>query len=71
MSTVILEINDNYLDKTLEVLNALKDVMIIDIKLQEEHNSEEKDFMALSDKSFEKVWDNEEDSVYDKFLEKI
>jgi hypothetical protein len=69
MSTVILEIKDDYLDKTLEVLNALKGVMIEDIKIKEEKfDDEKKDFIKLSNAHLNKVWDNKEDSIYDRFL---
>ncbi len=68
MGRVILEVDDSQLDRTLEVLNALKDVMIVDIKLKDENINEEKDFIKLSNSSFEKIWDNKEDSIYDKFL---
>jgi len=30
---------------------------------------EEKSFMRLSNTTLDKVWDNEEDSIYDKYLD--
>ena len=32
------------------------------------NNTEYKDFISASQKSLEQVWNNKEDSVYDKFL---
>jgi hypothetical protein len=29
---------------------------------------EQQDFINISEKSLEKIWDNQEDSIYDKFL---
>ena len=32
------------------------------------NDTEDKDFISVSQKSLEQIWDNKEDSIYDKFL---
>jgi len=71
MQTIQLQVKDNYVKNTLEILNGLKDVMIenITIKYSDiEQNKEDEYFTKVSFNSIEKCWDNNEDSVYDKFL---
>ena len=67
MQTLIIDVKDNKLDIVLNIIKNLKDDVIesyyIDSKKQENI-----DFMKLSNTALEKVWDNKEDSVYDKFL---
>ena len=69
MQTITIEVKDDYLDNTLEILHGLKDVMInsISVKYNDIVDAkEEKSFMRLSNTTLDKVWDNEEDSIYDK-----
>ncbi len=67
MQTLIIDVKDNKLDVVLTIIKNLKDDVIesyhIDSKKQEST-----DFMKLSNVALEKVWDNKEDSVYDKYL---
>ena len=67
MHTLKLEIEDSKLDIILNIINNLKDDVITRYEIINE-NREQKDFINISQKSFSKVWDNEEDSVYDKYL---
>ncbi len=67
MQTIKLEIEDSKLEIFLNIIQNLKDDVISKYELLDEQN-EEKDFITLSQKSFKKVWDNKEDSAYDKFL---
>ena len=70
MQTLIIDVKDNKLDIVLNIIKNLKDDVIesyhIDSKKQENI-----DFMKLSNTAMEKIWDNKEDSVYDKFLKQI
>ncbi|MEA2017520.1 MAG: hypothetical protein U9N59_03645 [Campylobacterota bacterium] len=71
MQTIQLQVKDNYVKNTLEILNGLKDVMIenITIKYSDiEKSKEDEYFTKVSFGSMEKCWDNDEDRVYDKFL---
>ena len=67
MQTITIDVKDNKLDIILTIIKNLKDDVIegyhIDPKKQENT-----DFMRLSNNALGKVWDNQEDSVYDKFL---
>ena len=67
MQTLIIDVKDNKLDIVLNIIKNLKDDVIenyyIDLKKQEDV-----DYMKLSNTAMEKIWDNKEDSVYDKFL---
>ena len=67
MHTLKLEIEDSKLDIILNIINNLKDDVIASYEIINE-NREQKDFINISQKSLSKVWDNEEDSVYDKYL---
>jgi hypothetical protein len=71
MKTIQLEVKDDYFQNTLEILNGLKDIMIDkiivnNVSLQDEIS--EDDFNKLSFDTLEEIWDNQEDSEYDKFL---
>ena len=67
MHTLIIDVKDNKLDVILTIIKNLKDDVIecYHIDSKEEENT---DFMKLSNVTLEKIWDNEEDSVYDKYL---
>jgi len=67
MQTLKLEIEDSKLDIILNIINNLKDDVITRYEIINE-NREQKDFINISQKSLSKVWDNEEDSVYDQYL---
>ncbi len=67
MQIIKLEIEESKLEIFLNIIQNLKDDVISKYELLDEDN-ENKNFMNLSQESFKKVWDNKEDSVYDKFL---
>ena len=67
MHILKLEIEDSKLDIILNIINNLKDDVITRYEITNE-NREQKDFINISQKSLSRVWDNEEDSVYDKYL---
>jgi hypothetical protein len=70
MQTITLEVKDNYLDNTLEILHGLKDVMIdkISVKYSTIVDANEKSsFIQLSNSTLDKVWDNNKDAEYDKY----
>ena len=68
MQTIKLEIDDSKVDIVLNIIKNLKDDVIQ--KYEVIHDQKEsKDFINISEKSLDKIWDNQEDSVYDKFLE--
>ena len=67
MHTLKLEIEDSKLDVILTIINSLKDSVVMKYEVIND-NKEQKDFINISKKSLANVWDNEEDSVYDKYL---
>ena len=74
MYSVLIEVKEHKLELVMKYLKELKDDAIVKYETikdstDRDDENEEKSLMALSDKAFEKVWDNEEDRVYDKFLE--
>jgi hypothetical protein len=71
MQTIQLEVKDDYFQNTLEILNGLKDIMIDKIIVNDtslQDKISEDDFNKLSFDTLEEIWDNQEDSEYDKFL---
>ena len=74
MYSVLIEVKEHKLELVMKYLKELKDDVIVKYEIIKDSTdrvdeNEEKSLMALSDKVFEKIWDNEEDRVYDKFLE--
>ena len=67
MHTLKLEIEDSKLDIVLNIINNLKDNIVTKYEVVNE-NREDQDFISISKTSLSKVWDNKEDSVYDKYL---
>lgn len=67
MQTIKLEIEDSKLDIVLNIIQNLKDNIVTKYEIINEQK-ESKDFISISEKSLEAIWDNQEDSVYDKFL---
>ncbi len=67
MQTVIIDVKDNKLDVILTIIKNLKDDVIESYYIDSK-KLENSDFMRLSNTALEKIWDNQEDSVYDKFL---
>ena len=68
MQTIKIDIEDSKVDIVLNIIDNLKSDIISKYEIVKQ-NSEQKDFTKISDKSFSKIWDNDEDSVYDKFLQ--
>ena len=68
MQTIKLEIEDSKVDIVLNIIQNLKDNIVTKYEVVSERK-ESKDFINLSEKSLEKVWDNQEDSIYDRFLQ--
>jgi len=68
MQTIKIEIEDSKVDIVLNIIDNLKSDVISKYEIVKP-NSEQKDFIKLSDKSFSKIWDNDEDAVYDRFLQ--
>jgi len=67
MQTIRLEVEDSKLSIVLNLIQNLKDNVIAKYEIVNEVK-ENKEFINISQTSFEKIWDNHEDSVYDKFL---
>lgn len=67
MQTIKLEVEDSKLEVVLNIVENLKENIIKRYEIVGE-SKEKKDFINISDVSLSKIWDNEEDSVYDKFL---
>jgi len=64
-----LEVKDNYIENVLSLLDSIKDIMLENIILDTNIQKKEDEFYTkLSITTFEDIWDNEEDAVYDKFL---
>ena len=68
MSTIKLEIDDSKVDIVLNIIKNLKSGVIKKYELIRDDKTQ-KDFMEASQESLEKVWDNNEDSLYDRYLE--
>jgi len=67
MQTLKLEVEDSKLDIVLNIIQNLKENIILKYEVMN-NNSEQKDFINISQKSLTQVWDNKEDSIYDKYL---
>lgn len=67
MHTIKLDVEDSKVDIVLNIIQNLKDNIITKYEIVSDYK-ESQDFIIASEKSLKKVWDNDEDSVYDKFL---
>lgn len=67
MKTLMIEVEDNKLDVLLNVIKSLKTDIVKSYQVKNDEYLS-KDFMQISNSSLEKIWDNKEDSVYDKFI---
>jgi len=65
--TIQLEINDSKLDVIKNILDNLKEDIIKKYQILDD-KKENKEFISLSNNSLDKIWDNQEDEIYDKFL---
>ena len=68
MRTIKLEIEDSKLDIVVSIIQNLKDDLIKKYEIMNE-DKDQKDFIEISQKSLKKIWDNQEDSVYDQYLQ--
>lgn len=67
MHTIKLDVEDSKVEIVLNIIQNLKDNIITKYEVVSDYK-ESQDFINVSEKSLKKVWDNDEDSVYDKFL---
>ena len=67
MRTIKLEVEDSKLDIILNIIQNLKDDVINKYEILNEDNDQQ-DFIEISQRSLKKIWDNQEDSIYDKYL---
>ena len=71
MHTIKLKVGDGIYNHLMFFLINLKTnelEIIEDKKINNTKDSEISDISKLSNKSFENIWENKEDEVYDKFL---
>jgi len=67
MQTIKLVVEDAKLDIVLEIIKNLKEDVIRHYEVLGD-KEEESDIINLSNRVLENIWDNSEDSEYDKFL---
>lgn len=67
MQTLKLEIEDSKIDIVLTIIKNLKNDIVKSYEVIGQPN-EIKEFGKLSEKSLNTIWDNAEDSEYDRFL---
>ena len=67
MRTIKLEIEDSKLDIVLNIIQSLKDDIVKKYEVINE-DKDQKHFIEISQESLQKIWDNKEDSIYDKYL---
>lgn len=65
---IVLNIKDDYANEFLALLKLIGDKATISKIIKNHSDAEHKAFSILSDKHLEKIWDNAEDSIYDKFI---
>ena len=70
MQTIRLEVEDSKVDIVLNIIKNLKDNIVSKYEIIN-NERENRDFINISQKSLEQVWDNQEDSIYDKFLQQV
>ena len=71
MHTIKLKVGDGIYNHLMFFLKNLKTnelEIIEDKKINNTKDSEISDILKLSNKSFENIWENKEDEVYDKYL---
>ena len=56
------------MDIVLNIIQNLKDDVVKKYEVMNE-DKDQKDFIEISNESLKRIWDNQEDSVYDKYLE--
>ena len=65
---VVLNIKDDYVNEFFSFLKSIEDKAIISKIIKSQNTQEDKEFSKLSNQHLEKIWDNQEDSIYDKFI---
>ena len=68
MKTVKLEIEEDKLDIVLNIIMNLREDLVKKYEVVDS-DKERQNFIEISQEPLRKIWDNEEDDVYDKFLE--
>jgi len=68
MRTIKIEIEDSKVDIVLNIIQNLKENIIKRYEIVDEKSTVD-DFVGASEETLKKIWDNSEDSVYDKYLE--
>jgi copper chaperone CopZ len=66
MQTIHIDVNDNYLNQVINILESLKGIMLEDIKIEKKNVDENKDLIKAQIKSMSKTWDNKEDEAWDE-----
>ena len=69
MQTIKLEVEDSKIEIVLNIIQSLKENIIKNYEIVDNNVKETKDFIDISQQSLSKIWDNQEDSEYDKYLE--
>lgn len=67
MHTIKLHVEDSKVDIVVNIIQSLKENLIATCEIIPDKKKDD-EFVNLSYKSLEKIWDNNEDIVYDKFL---
>lgn len=67
MQTITLKVEDSKLATVLNILDNLKENLITKYEVGLS-KKELEDFQKLANKSFEDIWNNSEDEIYDKYL---
>ena len=69
MQTIHINVNDNYADKLVNLLENLKGIMLEDIKVDKKIKTIDKSTKDLIDAqitTMAKTWDNSEDEAWDE-----
>jgi len=67
MKTIKLEVEDSKLDIVLNIVKNLKEDIVSKYEVIND-SIENNDYNRISEASLTQIWDNNEDSVYDKYL---
>ena len=68
MRAIRLEIEDSKLDIVLNIIQNLKEDVVKKYEVISS-DKDQQDFIEISYEPLKRIWDNQEDSVYDKYLE--
>ena len=67
MQTIKLEVEESKIDLVLNIISSLKDDIIKRYEVLD-RDKEQEELISISNRSFDEIWNNEEDSIYDKYL---